>query len=211
MPVVQICRYWKGMVVFMHNKTISYYNKNAKEFAKRTVNADMGFCYSKFTALLHNKDYILDAGCGSGRDSKFFLEQGFNVQAIDASMEMCQLAAEYIGIPVKCLRFDEIEFDSQFNGIWANASLLHIEKSSLPDILRKFNRALKPDGIMYASFKYGDKEEERLERFFSDYHIDELEEIFLKDGLFVLEESFETEDVRPDYKNKPGEIKWEAW
>ena len=113
----------------------------------------MGFCYSKFTVLLHNKDYILDAGCGSGRDSKFFLEQGFNVHAIDASMEMCQLAAEYIGIPVKCLRFDEIEFDSQFNGIWANASLLHIEKSSLPDILRKFNRALKPDGIMYASWK----------------------------------------------------------
>ena len=72
MPVVQICRYCKGMVVFMHNKTISYYNKNAKEFAERTVNADMGFCYSKFIALLHNKDYIMDAGCGSGRDSKFF-------------------------------------------------------------------------------------------------------------------------------------------
>ncbi len=143
MPVVQICRYWKGMVVFMHNKTISYYNKNAKEFAERTVNADMGFCYSKFIALLHNKDYIMDAGCGSGRDSKFFLEQGFNVQAIDASMEMCKFATEYIGIPVKCMRFDEIEFDSQFNGIWANASLLHIEKSGLPDILRKFNRALK--------------------------------------------------------------------
>jgi len=90
----------------MNDKTISYYNRNAKEFAKRTVNADMGFCYSKFTVLLHNKDYILDAGCVSGRDSKFFLEQGFNVHAIDAYMEMCQLAAEYIGIPVKCLRFD---------------------------------------------------------------------------------------------------------
>lgn len=187
----------------MFDKTISYYNKNAKEFAERTVNTDMDFCHSKFTALLQNGDYILDAGCGSGRDSKFFLEQGFNVQAIDASVEMCQLAAEYTGIPVKCMRFDEMEFDSQFDGIWASASLLHIEKSSLPDILYKFNRALKQGGIMYASFKYGDKEEERLGRFFSDYHIEELEGIFLKDGLFELEESFETEDTRPDYKNKP--------
>lgn len=187
----------------MYDKTINYYNKNAKEFAERTVNADMGFCHSKFIALLRNGSYILDAGCGSGRDSKFFKEQGFNVQAIDASIEMCHIAEEYTGIPVKCMSFDEMEFYSQFNGIWASASLLHIEKSSLPDTIYKFNRALKPDGIMYASFKYGDKEEERLERFFSDYHIDELEEIFLKDGLFILEESFETEDLRPDYKNKP--------
>lgn len=187
----------------MFDETINYYNKNAKEFAERTVNSNMDFCHNKFTTLLQKGDYILDAGCGSGRDSKFFLEQGFNVEAIDASVEMCQLAAEYTGIFVKCMRFDEMEFDSQFDGIWASASLLHIEKSTLPNILYKFNKALKQNGIMYASFKYGDKEEERLGCFFSDYHIGELERIFLKDGLFVLEESFKTEDTRPGYKNKP--------
>lgn len=137
------------------------------------------------------------------RDSRYFLEQGFRIEAIDASTEMCRAAAEYIGQPVKCMRFDEMTDISRFDGIWASASLLHIEKNELPTILRKFHRALKPEGILYASFKYGDQEEERLERFFSDYCLDEVERLFLQDGLFELVEGFETEDERPDYIDKP--------
>lgn len=56
---------------------------------------------------------------------------------------------------------------------------------------------------MYASFKYGTTEERRLGRFFSDYRLDELEQIFLNDSMYELVEKFETEDVRPDYKDKP--------
>lgn len=93
--------------------------------------------------------------------------------------------------------------ESGFRVLAMDASLLHVPKAELPNILRKFHKALKPKGIMYASVKYGDREEERLHRFFSDYHMDELENVFLQDGLYHLIESFETEDVRPDYKNKP--------
>lgn len=187
----------------MNRKTIDYYNRNARGFVDRTIGTDMSFCQKRFINLLEPGASILDAGCGSGRDSRFFLEQGFQVQAIDASVEMCRVASEYIGRPVKCMRFDELMYDSQFDGAWACASLLHVEKKELPNILCKFHKALKPDGIMYASFKYGNKEEERLERFFSDYAIDELEIIFLQDGFFELIETFKTQDVRPDYKNKP--------
>lgn len=187
----------------MNQKTIQYYNKNAREFIDRTVDWDMSYCQKKFIALLNPGSFLLDAGCGSGRDSKFFLECGFRVQAMDASREMCALAEEYIGQPVECMRFDELQYHSQFDGIWACASLLHVEKNQLPDLLRQFYQALKPEGIMYASFKYGNAEEERLERFFSDYHLDEIEGIFMQDGLFELVEAFETEDVRPDYKKKP--------
>lgn len=187
----------------MYEETINYYNNNAKEFADRTVNTDMGICQKKFTALLEKGAYILDAGCGSGRDSRFFKEHGFNVKAIDASSEMCRLAAEYTGLNVECINFNELDYNTEFDGIWACASLLHIEKKELPGILKIFNKALKPGGIMYASFKYGDKEEKRLGRFFSDYSIDEAEKIFLKDNLFEIIESFKTEDARPDYKDKP--------
>lgn len=187
----------------MHKKTIDYYNKNTKEFVNRTIGADMSFCQTKFINLLKPGSNILDVGCGSGRDSKFFLECGFCVQAVDASIEMCLAAEEYIGQPVECMRFDELKYNSQFDGVWACASLLHVEKNKLPYILRKLHKALKSGGIMYASFKYGDMEEERLERFFSDYHLDEVEKVFLQDGLFELVESFETEDIREDYKNKP--------
>lgn len=187
----------------MDKKTIHYYNKNAREFIERTVKSDMSICHEKFTELLNPGGFILDAGCGSGRDSKYFLECGFQVQAMDASAEMCNLAAEYIGHTVECMSFDEMQYRSQFDGVWACASLLHEKKAELPELLRRFHRALKPDGIMYASFKYGAAEEERLERFFSDYCLNEIEKVFLQDDLFELVESFETEDERPDYKNKP--------
>ena len=113
------------------------------------------------------------------------------------------MAAEYIGQPVRCMRFDELDCDAGFDGIWACASLLHVTKAGLPEILCKMHRALKPDGVLDASVKYGNTEEERLGRFFSDYRMDELEAVFLRDGLFQKLACFETADVRPDYKDKP--------
>lgn len=87
----------------MHNKTIDYYNKHTREFIDRTIGSDMRFCQKKFINLLKPGSLILDAGCGSGRDSRFFMKQGFRVEAIDASIEMCRAAAEYISQPVKCM------------------------------------------------------------------------------------------------------------
>lgn len=187
----------------MHNKTVAYYNKHTKEFIERTIGSDMRFCRKKFTNLLAPGSLILDAGCGGGRDSRCFVDQGFRVRAMDASIEMCRAAAEYIGQPVDCMRFDELADVSRYDGIWASASLLHVKKSELPAILRKFHRALKPSGILYASFKYGDQEEERLERFFSDYHLEEVKQIFLQDDLYEWVDGFMTEDERPDYIHKP--------
>ncbi len=187
----------------MNNKTLDYYNQNVEDFINRTVDADMHYCQDIFIELLEPNAYILDAGCGSGRDSLYFLEQGFKVCAIDGSEEMCKAASDYIGKPVECLKFQDISYEETFDGVWACASLLHVPKQELPDVLRKFYRALKPGGVMYASFKYGYKEEERLGRFFSDYHLEEIENVFTKNAGFELVEGFETEDVRPDYADKP--------
>ncbi len=187
----------------MNNKTLDYYNQNAEDFINRTVDADMHYCQDKFIKLLEPNAYILDAGCGSGRDSLYFMQQGFKVCAIDGSEEMCKAASDYIGQPVECIKFQDIDYEEMFDGVWACASLLHVPKQELPGILRKFYRALKPNGVMYASFKYGDKEEERLGRFFSDYHLEEIEKIFVEGAGFEVIEGFETEDVRPDYAGKP--------
>lgn len=187
----------------MNNKTLDYYNQNTNDFINRTVDADMHYCQEKFIKLLEPNAYILDAGCGSGRDSLYFMQQGFKVCAIDGSEEMCKAASDYIGQAVECIKFQDIAYEETFDGVWACASLLHLPKQELPDILRKFYRALKSGGVMYASFKYGDKEEERLGRFFSDYQLEEIERVFTKDAGFELIEGFETVDVRPDYAGKP--------
>lgn len=125
------------------------------------------------------------------------------MDAVDASEAMCDIASEYIGQPVACLNFEEITVKEKYDGIWASASLLHVVKKLLPDVLGRFCDALKKNGVLYASLKYGEGEEERLERFFSDYTLEELQWVFLQDGRFELIEAFETKDGREGYENKP--------
>lgn len=63
------------------NTTIEYYNDHAAEFCNSIQSADMSACYEKFLKYLKIGSKILDAGCGSGRDSKYFIERGFSVIA----------------------------------------------------------------------------------------------------------------------------------
>ncbi len=96
--------------------------------------------------------YILDFGFGSGRDSKYFLDNGYKAKAIDGSIEMCKLASKYINQEVTCMKFDEL---NTYDGIWACSSILHVEKENLSNILIKMISSLKINGIIYTSFKIG--------------------------------------------------------
>ena len=138
--------------------TLKFYDENAEQYCEQTVNGDMTEGYNRFMVFLPDKAYILDFGCGSGRDSKFFIEKGYTVRAIDGSKELCKLASKYIGQKVDCMKFEELNDESMYDGIWACSSILHVERENLPDILRKMIRAIKEDGVIYASFKLGDKE-----------------------------------------------------
>jgi len=157
--------------------TLDYYQRNAKDFFSQTINVDMQNVYQPFLEYLPkphlaNQQKILDVGCGSGRDSVFFANQGFEVVAIDGSKSLIELAQQTdTRIDWQCLRFDEIakqSWQNQFTGIWACASLLHVPFDDLPKLLNDLIRCLKSDGILYASFKYGDSEREKDRRFFCD-------------------------------------------
>lgn len=157
--------------------TLDYYQRNAKDFFSQTINVDMQNVYQPFLEYLpklhlSNQQKILDVGCGSGRDSVFFANQGFEVVAIDGSRNVIGLAKQTdTRIDWQCLRFDEIakqNWQNQFTGIWACASLLHVPFDDLPKLLNDLIRCLKSDGILYASFKYGDAEREKDGRFFCD-------------------------------------------
>ena len=157
--------------------TLDYYQRNAKDFFSQTINVDMQNVYQPFLEYLPkphlaNQQKILDVGCGSGRDSVFFANQGFQVVAIDGSKSLIELAQQTdTRIDWQCLRFDEIakqSWQNQFTGIWACASLLHVPFDDLPMILNDLLSCLRPTGILYASFKYGDNEREKDGRFFCD-------------------------------------------
>ena len=187
----------------MVNSTIEYYNRNAEAFAAGTISADMSVCLSRFLEYIEPGSRVLDAGCGSGRDSLYFLGKGYIVDAFDAAEEICKIASSNIGIDVKCLRFEDLSGEDEYDGIWACASLLHVKKKDLPEVFHKLNALLKNGGILYASFKYGTAEREKEGRHFSDLSEKELFDLVTCAGMRILE-LFVTKDVRPGRGN-------EAW
>ena len=136
--------------------------------------------HDEFLKNLHDNACILDAGCGSGRDAKLFKNLGYNVMAIDGSAEMCKLASKHSGVNVKHMQFQEIDFKNKFDGIWASASLLHVPTEEIEDVLKRLKDALKQNGILYASFKYGDFEGVRNGRYFNDLDEKTSKKLFLK-------------------------------
>ena len=187
----------------MDNKNIEYYNENAKAFYDNTVNADMSFWRDKFESYITDGGRILDAGCGSGRDSRAFKHHGYSVVAFDASREMCKLASGLLGQEVWQMRFDEIAFDEEFDGVWACASLLHVAMEEMPKILKKLRKALKDKGVMYASFKYGEGTVERGCRTFSNFTEESIQKLMASAEFKIIECGI-TADIRPDR----GEEKW---
>lgn len=135
--------------------TLKYYDKNAKLYCDQTLVGDLQENYEKFLKYLPENAYILDFGCGSGRDSKYFKEKGYTVKAIDGSKEMCKLASKYINQEVVCMKFDELSDINTYDGIWACSSILHVEKENLMPVLIKMIEALKNNGVIYTSFKIG--------------------------------------------------------
>lgn len=150
--------------------TIDYYNKNAKKYFDFSISADMSKQYDMFLKYVRSNGKILDFGCGGGRDSKYFSDLGFKVDAIDGSEELCKLAREYTGLDIKCMDFSDLDKYDYYDGIWACSTLLHVKKDKMLSILKKLRDALKKDGYIYASFVDGQNIEQYREdgRYFND-------------------------------------------
>lgn len=180
----------------MNNKTLDYYNQNADQFVKGTVSVDFKKIQDKFLETLSGKR-ILDFGCGSGRDTKYFIEAGFEVVATDGSEELCKSASEYTGIAVKQMFFQELDEIDRYDGIWACSSILHLSKRELIDVFVRMISALCQNGIIYTSFKYGTFEGERNGRFFTDFTIETFEDFIKVIRNISIEDYWITGDVRP--------------
>lgn len=150
------------------NSTLAYYQANAEKFFSETRRIDMSPLRRRFLERLPAGGHILDAGCGSGRDSKAFAELGYQVAAFDASKPLVELARTHTGLPIAQRSFAEINETARYDGIWACASLLHLPEKELEAALRQLWKALKAGGILYLSFKFGEGEREQSGRHFTD-------------------------------------------
>ena len=184
--------------------TIEYYNKNADKFFNDTHNLDMKEIYNEFIKHLPNKGKILDAGCGSGRDTKAFSDFGYKVTAFDASSELVNLARAYTKQNIFHLTFDKITWKNEFDGIWACASLLHVSEKEFQSSGTIIYNALKKNCPFYVSFKYGYKNYLKDNRFFQCHDEDSLYKSMKSIGSFSKNHTWITTDVRPNRK----EDKW---
>ena len=184
--------------------TLAYYAANAEAFASSTVSVEFTAMQERFVELLEPGARVLDLGCGSGRDAKRFAEAGFAVDAVDGSPELCRIAAEFTGLPVRCMRFEELSAVAEYDGIWACSSILHVPSVQLPALLAKMAAALKDGGVIYTSFKYGEGEGMRHGRYFSDFTEDSFASLLEQVPALREEDHWVSSDVRPGR----GDEKW---
>ncbi len=176
--------------------TIEYYNNNAEQFADTTKGVGFANIQMRFLSKLPHGGRILDFGCGSGRDTRYFLNQGYRVVAIDGSERLCKLASEYTGISVKNMLFQELADVEIYDGVWACSSILHLPYDDLKEVMKKIATALKEQGIFYTSFKYGTFEGQRNGRYFTDMSEEKFADLVKVIPVFEMEEQWTTTDVR---------------
>ena len=146
---------------------------------------------------------ILELGCGGGTDAEFMIARGFEVEPTDGVAQMAAKASERLGYPVPVMRFDELDAVERYDAVVASASLLHVPREGLPDVLARIHRALRPGGWHIASFKDGGTEgRDRFGRYFNYLSREQAEEFYRQSAHWEL---IEIEDgVGGGYDGKQG-------
>lgn len=176
--------------------TISVYNAIAKDYAKKVEEYGPVPERDKFISFLPKGAKILDAGCGSGRDSRYFVSKGFNVMGVDLSEKLLEIAKQnnpsitFFKQDLRKLDFPQESFD----GIWACASLHHLRRSEVPKVLKKFFSLLKPRGALFVLVKEGTGEEDvqeslssGLPRHYVYYSLNELKKLLEDAGFSIVD------------------------
>lgn len=136
-------------------QVLNYYDRTAEDYVRKTFSLDTSELRARFTRYLPSGAYLLDAGCGSGRDALLFRAQGYQVDAFDGSPETARLATKLTGIPVQCRTFAQMQEREVYDAIWACATLVHLDDLGFCEALRNLQRALKPGAHLYFCVKAG--------------------------------------------------------
>lgn len=176
--------------------SVNFYDQQADTFSNDTLNVDMTQLYAAFLPLLAPGSVIIDAGCGAGRDSRYFLAKGFQVVAFDASQALVNIATQVTGISVQHCTFSAFNVNREADAIWACASLLHVPWQEQQATFQHLANALKPHGVFYCSYKYGVNDYTKAGRQFTNANEERLAQFSLGTGLRI-KKCWVTADARP--------------
>ncbi len=187
--------------------TIAWYDEHAAEYAQKIESKIQWMEIKQFVNYLSPNSYVLDAGCAAGRDSQILSSFGLEVIGVDLSQKLIELAREKLS-NIEFVKADLLDLpfeNSSFDGIWASASLVHLEtKAQVKRVLVEFERVLKHDGILYLCVQ--NRGEQRSSwakdvhskegRFFQFLKLAELKSLVMTSGLEVVD-AFERKSSRP--------------
>ncbi|WP_323015682.1 class I SAM-dependent methyltransferase [Devosia sp.] len=139
------------------DETLAFYAGHAADYVRHGSGRPNRHLRA-FAAALAPRARVLELGAGSGRDAAFMLAQGLDIDPTDASPELAEQAGRRLGRAVRLMRFDQLEAENAYDGVWACASLLHAPAAELADDLARIHTALRPGGLFVASFKAGQGE-----------------------------------------------------
>lgn len=177
------------------NRTLNWYDQNASDYVRKTRNTDMHYACQRFLEDTFTGAEILDFGCGSGRDTKFFLSKGMKMTAWDGSPAIVREACAYTGISVVNRTFQDLNETERYDGIWACASVLHLPYEDLKEVFTKMMAAIRKEGIIYMNFKYGTFEGYRDDRWYTDMNIEKAADLILPHRDALLLECWKSHDA----------------
>lgn len=195
--------------------TIAWYEANAKQYASIVSNLSNQELLEKFFLAVGRNKKVLDAGCAAGRDTQILSELGLEVTGLDLSKSLLQLARDsHPGLNFVQGNFLDLPFANEsFAGIWAQASLLHLETiEEVIKALEEFNRVLEKNGILhvYVKQQLGQAKTAVVadnvsshERFFRWFNKSEIELLMAKTGFEILQ----IQDNLPDIGGR-AEVRW---
>ncbi|MGL5540083.1 MAG: class I SAM-dependent methyltransferase [Erysipelotrichaceae bacterium] len=179
----------------------NYYDVNAKQYYEKSIGTDMSALYERFERYLPRAASVLDAGCGVGRDSLHFLQRGMRVDAFDASQAMVSIARQVTHLDVQHHTFQQVSGHNRYDGIWACASLLHVPRLEMNEVMAKLSAVLKEDGVLYASFKKGEHDFEAEQRHFTAFTMSSLLEFLKSFPQLEILELWESGDALANREN----------
>jgi len=192
----------------LSKSTINYYNKKYGTYEISAFDNEGIFpLYERFLDRIPRGGRILDAGCGVGRDTRYFIEKGFLVISLDTSLEMYRICSEYPHAYCLNIGFEEINFNEQFNGIWCCASLLHLPIEQAKKVIIKFATSLKPGGVLIMTLKIGPGHQNMDGRYFQYYDETSVKQLYKDEPRFELKDGDLWRNRLP-HENGSIEVEW---
>jgi 2-polyprenyl-3-methyl-5-hydroxy-6-metoxy-1,4-benzoquinol methylase len=183
------------------NSTLEYYDKNADQYLNKTLFLDLSGLYKEFEAYVTKRGRILDAGCGVGRDTRYFIEHGYTVISLDASKEMVRKCNEYPHAFCLNISFEDLNFNEEFDGIWCCGSLLHLTSEEGKKAIRRLTTSLKVQGVMFVSLKKGEGNKKSEGRFFQYYNESSVGELYKGDLRLEVVKVWVTKSLVPEERH----------